>query len=210
MVFGLLQLVGLTTDPNSQTYPTRNSGESTRNADYRPLNPAARGKIDLTRIARHRPGILHIVGSLDAVSQVNGLVAEALSDNGHPVHRIPLPLRPDHDVEADMLAMVVVSRLDVDISHELPHPRDGELKPAVRLPVCVLGVIAAGRPAEADGVAQVWIGAVWVDADHIKGHKIALVERRSEPSPAGAVSTKLVDVRSGRLNVRPPVTDVVH
>ena len=34
------------------------------NADYGLLDPAARGKIDLSRIKRHWPDILRIVGSV--------------------------------------------------------------------------------------------------------------------------------------------------
>ncbi len=53
MVFGLLKLLGVAYRPELADLPDQKLWRVDANADYGPLNSAARGKIDLTRIRRH-------------------------------------------------------------------------------------------------------------------------------------------------------------
>jgi TnpA family transposase len=64
MVFGLLKLLGVAYRPELADLPDQKLWRIDLNADYGPLDQAARGKIDLSRIERHWPDIVRVVASV--------------------------------------------------------------------------------------------------------------------------------------------------
>jgi len=64
IVFGLLRLLGFAYRPELADLPDAKLWRIDMRADYGPLNPAARGKIDLDRIRRHWPDIVRLVASI--------------------------------------------------------------------------------------------------------------------------------------------------
>jgi TnpA family transposase len=64
VVFGLLQLLGFDYRPQLADLPDAKLWRINRTADYGPLDATARGIVDLDRIARHRPDMLRIAGSI--------------------------------------------------------------------------------------------------------------------------------------------------
>jgi hypothetical protein len=64
MVFGLLKLLGVAYRPELADLPDQKLWHVDVHADYGALDTAARGKTDVSRIRRHWPDILRIVGSV--------------------------------------------------------------------------------------------------------------------------------------------------
>lgn len=64
MVFALLHLLGFDYRPQLADIPDAKLWRIDRHADYGPLNPAARGRIDLERITRHWPDLTRIAASI--------------------------------------------------------------------------------------------------------------------------------------------------
>jgi TnpA family transposase len=63
-VFGLLRLLGFDYRPKLADLPDAKLWRINPTADYGPLNPAARGKIDLGRVRQHWADLLRLVGSI--------------------------------------------------------------------------------------------------------------------------------------------------
>lgn len=84
IIFGLLQLLGFDYRPQLADLPDAKLWRIAPDADYGPLNTAARGKIDLKRLERHWPDILRVVASIHtgAVSAYD--VIRMLQRDGHP------------------------------------------------------------------------------------------------------------------------------
>jgi TnpA family transposase len=64
LVFGLCHLLGREYRPALADMPDQRSWRVHRTADYGPLNPAARGRIDLEKIRCHWPDMLRVVASI--------------------------------------------------------------------------------------------------------------------------------------------------
>jgi TnpA family transposase len=64
LVFGLSSLLDIEYRPELADLPDQRTWRIDKDADYGPLNTAARGRIDLERIRRHWPDILRIVASI--------------------------------------------------------------------------------------------------------------------------------------------------
>jgi len=64
LVFGLSTLLAIAYRPELADLPDQRTWRIDRDADYGPLNTAARGRIDLERIRRHWPDILRVVASI--------------------------------------------------------------------------------------------------------------------------------------------------
>ena len=64
MVFALLHLLGFDYRPQLADIPDSKLWRIDRRADYGPLNPAARGRIDLERIAQHWSDLTRIAASI--------------------------------------------------------------------------------------------------------------------------------------------------
>jgi TnpA family transposase len=64
LVFGLSTLLGIEYRPEPADLPDQRTWRIDRDADYGPLNTAARGLIDLDRIRRHWPDILRVIASI--------------------------------------------------------------------------------------------------------------------------------------------------
>ncbi|MGO4612679.1 Tn3 family transposase [Nocardia sp. 2YAB30] len=84
MVFGLLKLLGVDYRPELADLPDQKLWRVDQGADYGLLDPAARGKIDLTRVARHWPDILRIVGSVHDGAVAASDVMRMLQHGGNP------------------------------------------------------------------------------------------------------------------------------
>jgi TnpA family transposase len=84
MVFGLLQLLGVSYRPELADLPDQKLWRIDANADYGLLDRAARGKIDLALVERHWADILRIVASVHdgAVSAYD--VMRMLQHGGNP------------------------------------------------------------------------------------------------------------------------------
>jgi TnpA family transposase len=64
LVFGLCHLLGKEYRHELADMPDQRSWRIDRDADYGPLNTAARGRLDLGKIRRHWPDILRVIGSI--------------------------------------------------------------------------------------------------------------------------------------------------
>jgi len=84
MVFGLLKLLGVAYRPELADLPDQKLWRVDVNADYGPLDTAARGRIDLARIKRHWPDILRIVGSVHDGAVSASDVMRMLQHGGSP------------------------------------------------------------------------------------------------------------------------------
>ncbi len=84
MVFGLLKLLGVAYRPELADLPDQKLWRVDVNADYGPLDTAARGRIDLARIQRHWPDILRMVGSVHDGAVSASDVMRMLQHGGNP------------------------------------------------------------------------------------------------------------------------------
>ena len=64
LVFGLSSLLGIEYRPELADLPDQRTWRMDRDADYGPLNTAARGRIDLERIRRLWPDLLRVIASI--------------------------------------------------------------------------------------------------------------------------------------------------
>ncbi|MCA1677540.1 MAG: Tn3 family transposase [Actinobacteria bacterium] len=64
LVFGLATLLGIEYRPEPADLPDQRTWRIDRDADYGPLDTAARGRIDVQRIKRHWPDILRVIASI--------------------------------------------------------------------------------------------------------------------------------------------------
>ena len=63
-MFGLLRLLGFDYQPQLADLPDQKLWRADLTADYGPLNAAARGRIDLAKIAAHWPDMLRVATSI--------------------------------------------------------------------------------------------------------------------------------------------------
>ena len=64
MVFGLVHLLGMEYRPALADLQDQRLWRADASADYGPLNTAARGRVDLSRVRRHWQDVLRVVGSV--------------------------------------------------------------------------------------------------------------------------------------------------
>lgn len=83
IVFGLLTLLGFDYRPALADLPDAKLWRTDPAADYGPLNPAARGHIDLDRVAAHWPDILRVVASIHNATVAAHDVLRVLSRGGN-------------------------------------------------------------------------------------------------------------------------------
>ncbi|MGH3226158.1 MAG: Tn3 family transposase, partial [Streptosporangiaceae bacterium] len=84
MVFGLLELLGISYRPALADLPDQKGWRISPDADYGPLNTFARGKIDLARVRRHWEDILRVVASIYTGTVRAYDVVTMLQRDGHP------------------------------------------------------------------------------------------------------------------------------
>src|SRR5829696_5051906 len=75
MVFGLLKLLGVGYRPELADLP---------DANYGPLDAAARGRVDLARVKRHWPDLVRVAASVHAVEVSASDVMRMLQHGGNP------------------------------------------------------------------------------------------------------------------------------
>jgi TnpA family transposase len=83
-VFGLLTLAGWTYAPQLADLPDQKLWRVDTRADYGPFNQAARGRIDLDRVARHWEDILRVIASIHTGAVRAHDVIRMLSRDGNP------------------------------------------------------------------------------------------------------------------------------
>jgi TnpA family transposase len=83
-VFGLCHLLGREYRPALADMPDQRSWRVDRNADYGPLNTAARGLINLERIRRHWPDMLRVIASIYTGAVRAYDVTRVLQRDGNP------------------------------------------------------------------------------------------------------------------------------
>ena len=84
LVFGLVHLLGMAYRPALADLPDQRLWRTDPDADYGPLHTAARGRIDLAKVARHWPDILRVVGSIYTGAVHAYDVTRMLQRDGHP------------------------------------------------------------------------------------------------------------------------------
>jgi TnpA family transposase len=84
LVFGLVHLFGTQYRPQLADLPDHKLWRIDQRADYGPLNTAARGKIDLSRIRRWWPDILRVTASIHTGTVRAYDVIRMLQRDGHP------------------------------------------------------------------------------------------------------------------------------
>jgi len=84
MVFGLLKLLGVAYRPELADLPDQKLWRINPTADYGPLDAAARGKIDLSKVERHWPDILRLVASVHSGEVSASDVMRILQRGGNP------------------------------------------------------------------------------------------------------------------------------
>lgn len=84
IVFGLLTLAGFAYAPQSADLPDQKMWRIDRAVDYGAFQDAARGRVDLSRIERHREDILRIIGSIHTGAVRAYDVIRMLSREGRP------------------------------------------------------------------------------------------------------------------------------
>ena len=84
MVFGLLELLGISYRPALADLPDQKGWRISADADYGPLNTFARGKIDLRKVRRNWEDILRVVASIYTGTVRAYDVVTMLQRDGHP------------------------------------------------------------------------------------------------------------------------------
>lgn len=84
IVFGLLTLAGWTYAPQLADLPDQKLWRVDARADYGPFNQAARGRVDLERVARHWEDILRVIASIHTGAVRAHDVIRMLSRDGNP------------------------------------------------------------------------------------------------------------------------------
>jgi hypothetical protein len=84
LVFGMVHLLGMEYRPALADLPDQRLWRIDRDADYGPLNTAARGRVDRERIRRHWPDVLRVTASI-YTGQVRAYdVTRVLQRDGNP------------------------------------------------------------------------------------------------------------------------------
>jgi len=84
MVFGLLRLLGVAYRPELADLPDQKLWRADPTADYGPLDRAARGKIDLSRVNRHWPDLVRVAASVHSGAISASDVMRMLQRGGNP------------------------------------------------------------------------------------------------------------------------------
>jgi TnpA family transposase len=84
LIFGLVHLLGMEYRPALADLPDQRLWRTEPAADYGPVNTAARGRIDLDRVARHWDDILRVVASVHTGAVAAYDVVRMLSRDGSP------------------------------------------------------------------------------------------------------------------------------
>ena len=84
MVFGLLRLLGVAYRPELADLPDQKLWRANPTADYGPLDRAARGKIDLSRVNRHWPDLVRVAASVHSGAISASDVMRMLQRGGNP------------------------------------------------------------------------------------------------------------------------------
>lgn len=84
MVFGLLRLLGVAYRPELADLPDQKLWRTNPSADYGPLDQAARGKIDVSKVKRHWPDIVRVVASVHSGQICASDVMRMLQRGGNP------------------------------------------------------------------------------------------------------------------------------
>ncbi|MFI9413993.1 transposase [Nocardia gamkensis] len=84
MVFGLLNLLGVSYRPELADLPDQKLWRIDRTADYGPVAAAARGRIDLDRVRRHWPDILRLAASVHSGEISASAAMGMLQHGGNP------------------------------------------------------------------------------------------------------------------------------
>jgi TnpA family transposase len=84
LVFGLVHLLGMQYRPQLADLPDQQLWRIKQDADYGPLNTAARGKIDLGKVRKHWPDILRVAASIHTGTVRAYDVIRMLQRDGHP------------------------------------------------------------------------------------------------------------------------------
>ena len=97
IVYGVITLLDFDYRPQLADLPDSKLWRIDLTADYGPLNQAARGKLDLTRIRRHWPDIQRLIVSIHtgAISAHDALRILAPGRHSDPARRRARPIRPD-------------------------------------------------------------------------------------------------------------------
>jgi TnpA family transposase len=145
-VFAIVTLLGFDYRPVLADLPDTKLWRINRGADYALLNKAARGQIDLEKIARHWPDILRVVCSIHTRTVSAHDVIRMLQRDGRPTHlgdafgmygrifktRHVLTFTDDPAYRREMKAMRNLNEGRHDLSRHLFHGRKGELHRAYR------------------------------------------------------------------------------
>ena len=84
VMFGLLELLGISYRPALADLPDQKGWRINTDADYRPLNTFARGKIDLRKVRRNWEDMLRVVASIYTGTVRAYDVVTMLQRDGHP------------------------------------------------------------------------------------------------------------------------------
>ena len=84
LVFGLVHLLGMQYRPQLADLPDQKLWRIDAGADYGPLNQAARGRIDMSRVRRWWPDILRVTASIHTGTVRAYDVIRMLQRDGHP------------------------------------------------------------------------------------------------------------------------------
>jgi TnpA family transposase len=139
--FGLVHLLGMRHRPQLADLPDQKLWRVDAGADYGPLNTAARGKIDLSRIRRWWPDILRVTTSIHTSTVRAYDVIRMLQRDGHPTQlgetigmygRIfkslhVLTVYDDEDYRRGIKAQANLSEGRHDLGRVVFHGHKGEL-----------------------------------------------------------------------------------
>ncbi|MEN3263958.1 Tn3 family transposase, partial [Pseudonocardia sp.] len=145
-VFAIVTLLGFDYRPVLADLPDAKLWRVDRSADYAGLNKAARGQIDLDKIARHWPDILRIISSIYTRTVSAHDVIRILQRDGRPTQlgeafamygRIfktlhVLTFVDDPAYRREMKAMRNLNEGRHDLARHIFHGRKGELHQAYR------------------------------------------------------------------------------
>ena len=84
MVFGLLQLLGVSYRPELADLPDTRLWRMTPGADYGPVDAASRGRVDVDRIERHWPDLLRVAASVHSGQIAASDAIRMLQHGGNP------------------------------------------------------------------------------------------------------------------------------
>ncbi|MGH3193346.1 MAG: Tn3 family transposase, partial [Streptosporangiaceae bacterium] len=146
IVFAIVTMPGFDYRPVLADLPDAKLWRISRGADYAALNRAARGQIDLAKIARHWPGILRIICSIHTRTVSARDVIRILQRDGRPTQlgeafamygRIfktlhVLTFADDPACRREMKAMRNLNEGRHDLARHIFHGRKGELHQAYR------------------------------------------------------------------------------